>query len=108
MSNHSHKASFPATELSAEEVAQIIREVYLNATIKNKKVTVIFREHFATIEKLVKLAKQGIAEVGLAEFKSAIISSKDEYFQCIKKEPEGSDLNSSICFKWWRLGDSNS
>ena len=41
-----HKASFPATELSAEEVAQIIREVYLNATIKNKKVTVIFREPF--------------------------------------------------------------
>ena len=108
MSNHSHKASFPATELSAEEVAQIIREVYLNATIKNKKVTVIFREHFATIEKLVKLAKQGIAEVGLAEFKSAIISSKDIDAESIKKEPEGSDLNSSICFKWWRLGDSNS
>ena len=56
----------------------------------------------------VKLAKQGIAEVGLTEFKSAIISSKDEYFQSIKKEPEGSDFNSSICFKWWRLGDSNS
>ena len=34
---------------------------------------------FATIKKPVKLAKQGIAEVGLAEFKSAIISSKDEY-----------------------------
>ena len=59
----------------------------MNATIKNKKVTVIFRESFATIEKLVKLAKQGIAEVGLAEFKSAIIFSKDEYFQSIKKEP---------------------
>ena len=103
-----YKASFPATELSAEEVAQIIREVYLNATIKNKKVTVIFREPFATIEKLVKLARQGIAEVGLAEFKSAIISSKDIDAESIKKEPEGSDFNSSTCIKWWRLGDSNS
>ena len=25
-----------------------------------------------------------------------------------KKAPEGADFNSSICFKWWRLGDSNS
>ena len=57
---------------------------------------------------LVKLAKQGIAEVGLAEFKSAIISSKDIDAESIKKEPEGSDFNSSTCIKWWRLGDSNS
>ena len=27
----------------------------------------------------MRFAKQGIAEVGLTEFKSAIISSKDEY-----------------------------
>ena len=74
------------------------REVYLNTTIKNKKVTVIFREPFATIEKLVKLAKQGIAEVGLAEFKSAIISSKNEYFQSIKKR-----AFSALDFKWWTL-----
>ena len=59
-----------------------------------------------TIEKLVKLAKQGIAKVGLAEFKSAIISSKDIDAESIKKEPEGSDFNSSTCIKWWRLGDS--
>ena len=51
----------------------------------------------------VKLAKQGIAEVGLAEFKSAIISSKDLSAESIKKEPEGSDLNSSTCIKWWTL-----
>lgn len=31
------KASLPAAELSAEEVAQIIREVYLNATVKDIK-----------------------------------------------------------------------
>ena len=63
---------------------------------------------FATIEKLIKLAKKEIAEVGIAEFKSAIISSKDECIESIKKEPLGSDFNASICFKWWRLGDSNS
>ena len=51
------KASLPANELKAEDVAQIIRETYLNATIKNKKVTVIFREPFATIENLVKRKK---------------------------------------------------
>ncbi len=97
------KASLPATELKEEKVAQIIREVYLNATIKNKKVTVIFREPFATIEKLVKLAKQGIAEIGLTEFKQNIISSCSDYIQSTKKAPEGADLNSSICFKWWSL-----
>lgn len=95
------KASLPATELSAEEVAQIMREVYLNATIKNKKVTVIFREPFATIEKLVKLAKQGIAEIGFAEFKSAIISSHPDYIQSTKKAPEGACFVASACFKWW-------
>lgn len=102
------KASLPATELKEEEVAQIIREVYLNATIKNKKVTVVFREPFATIEKLIKLAKQGIAEIGFAEFKSAIISSHPDYIQSIKKAPEGACSVAFACFKWWRLGDSNS
>lgn len=68
----------------------------------------VFKEPFATIEKLIKFAKKEIAEVGLSEFKSAIISSKDECLESIKKEPEGSDFNGSICLKWWRLGDSNS
>ena len=103
-----HKASFQAAELSAEEVANIIREVYLKTTIKDKKIKVTFREPFATIEKLIKLAKQGIAEIGPAEFKQNIISSWGSGLEHTKKEPEGSDFNSSICFKWWRLGDSNS
>lgn len=103
-----HKASLPATELKAEEVAQIIREVYLNATVKDKKVKVIFRKPFDSIEKLIKLAKQGIAEIGFAEFKSAIISSYPEYFQSIKKAPLGANFVSTTCFNWWRLGDSNS
>lgn len=102
------KASLPATELSEEEVAQIVRATYLNVTINNKKVKMVFKEPFATIEKLIKLVKKEIAEVGLPEFKSAIISSKDECIESIKKEPKGSVSNSSICFKWWRLGDSNS
>ena len=102
------KASLPATKLSENEVAQIVRATYLNVTVNNKKVKMVFKEPFATIEKLIKLAKKEIAEIGLSEFKSAIISSKDKCIESIKKEPEGSDFNSSICFKWWRLGDSNS
>lgn len=102
------KASLPATGLSEEEVAQIVRATYLNVTVNNKKVKMVFKEPFATIEKLIKLAKKEIAEVGLSEFKSAIISSKNECIESIKKEPKGSVSNSSICMKWWRLGDSNS
>lgn len=52
--------------------------------------------------------KKEIAEVGLSEFKSTIISSKGECIESIKKEPKGSVSNGSICLKWWRLGDSNS
>ena len=102
------KASLPATELSENEVAQIVRATYLNVTVNNKKVKMAFKEPFTTIEKLIKLAKKEIAEIGLSEFKSAIISSKDKCIESIKKEPEGSDFNGSICLKWWRLGDSNS
>ena len=101
------KASLPATELSAEEVANIIRETYLSATAKDKRVKVVFKEPFATIENLVKLAKKEISEVGFAKFKSAIISSKDKCIESIKKEPFGSDFNCSNCFKWWRLGASH-
>ena len=64
------------------------------------------QEPFATIENLVKLAKKESAEVGSAEFKSAIISSEDKCIESIKKEPLGSDFNCSSCFKWWRIGDS--
>lgn len=97
------KASLPATELSAEKVANIIRETYLSATAKDKRVKVVFKESFATIENLIKLAKKEIAEVGFAEFKSAIISSKDKCIESIKKELLGFDFNCSSCFKWWTL-----
>ena len=62
-----------------------------------------FKPQYAYIEELVKLAKKGIAEMGMVKFKQIIISRKDECLESIKKEPEGSDLNSSICFKWWTL-----
>ena len=61
------------------------------------------QESFATIENLVKVAKKEIAEVGFAEFKAAIISSKDKCIESIKKEPVGSDFNCSSCFKWWNF-----
>ena len=102
------KATLPSSELSPEEIAQLIRETYLSATVKNKKVKILFKEPFAGIEDLIKHAQKEIAEVGLTEFKSAIISSQDRCIESIKKEPEGSVFNSSICLKWWRLGDSNS
>lgn len=95
------KASLPADELPEQEVANIIRETYLAVTINNKKVKVIFKEPFATVEKLLKLAKQGIAKVGYAEFKQNIISLYDECIESIKKAPEGAVFNSSICLKWW-------
>lgn len=77
--------------------------VYLNATVKDKKVKLIFRKPFDSIEKLAKLAKQGIAEIGFSEFKSAIISSYPEYVQSTKKAPEGANFVSTTCFKWWTL-----
>ena len=73
--------------------------------ITNRKVNVIFAEPYATIEKLVNLAKIGISEFGYENFKQKIISSCDKNSANTKKEPEGSDLNCSVCFKWWRLGD---
>ena len=39
----------------------------------------------------------------MAEFKQNIISSYPDDISNTKKEPEGSDFNSSICLKWWTL-----
>lgn len=83
------KATLPSSELLPEEVAQLIRETYLSVTTKDKKVKIIFKEPFADIEDLIKHAKKEIADVGLTEFKSAIISSQNECIESIKKEPYG-------------------
>ena len=80
-----------------------LTENQIDKITENKRIKVVFKEPFATIENLVKLAKKEIAEVGFAEFKSAIISSKDKCIESIKKEPLGSDFNCSSCFKWWTL-----
>ena len=81
----------------------MILEDLAKKTKKYLKVKVVFKEPFAPIENLIKLAKKEIAEVGFVEFKSAIISSKDKCIESIKKEPLGSDFNCSSCFKWWTL-----
>ena len=99
------RASLPATELSAQEVADIVRQTYLSVKITNKKVDVIFKQPYANIEELVKLAKQGIAELGHAQFKQKIISSYPQYLESTKKAPEGADFYGSICFKWWEVGE---
>ena len=90
------------------KLAKNLTENQIDQITENKRIKVVFKEPFATIENLIKLAKKEIAEVGFAEFKSTIISSKDKCIESIEKEPVGSDFNCSSCFKWWRIGESNS
>ena len=85
------------------KLAKNLTENQIDQITENKRIKVVFKEPFATIENLVKLAKKEIAEVGFAEFKSAIISSKDKCLESIKKEPLGSDFYCSSCFKWWNF-----
>ncbi len=49
-----------------------------------------------------------IAEIGFAEFKQNIICSWGTGLEHTKKAPLGANFVSTTCFKWWRLGDSNS
>ena len=92
------KASLPSSEISPEAVSQLIRETYLNATVKNKKVKLLYREPFATIEKLIKFAKKELSRHDMPELKAYIISQKNECIESIKKEPKGSVFNSSIVY----------
>lgn len=78
--------------------------------MKDKKMKMAFAAPFATLEKLIRLAKQGIEEYGYDEFAKTITNTKEEYLKGIKKEPEGSFecvSPSSICSKWWAAVDSN-
>ena len=50
----------------------------------------------------IQLAKQGIAEVGLTEFKSAIISSKDKCIKSTKKSLSAVREH----MKWFLVTDS--
>lgn len=56
----------------------------------------------------IRVTKQGIAEYGFDKFVETTKAQKNECLEILKKSPKGSVSNSSICMKWWRLGDSNS
>ena len=69
-----------------------------------------FKEPYATPEKLIKLAKQGIAESGYEEFFKSIMVLKDTDNKALKKSLKGSSLgnpNSVIRTEWWAAVDSN-
>lgn len=96
------KATLPYTELSPQEVAKMVRETYLSVTVKEKHVKMTFAEPFATLEKLIRVANQGIDKYGYDEFVENTLAQKTQCMQTLKKSPEGSVLDSSICSKWWR------
>lgn len=94
-------ANTPYKEIDGQTIAQIIRETTKSVTVNNKKVKVIFAEPFATIEKLIRIAKQEIQANNFSEFSVNIFAQKDHYMETIKKESEDSILNSSNCLLWW-------
>ena len=63
-----------------------------------------FAEPFATIEQLVKIAKQGIEELGAEEFAKSTLRHNLEQNKATKKSLDGSFegiSHSIICMKWW-------
>ena len=103
-------AAIPYEELTPQMIAQTVRMTYSSVTVKDKKVKMQFAEPYATLEKLIKLAKQGIAESGYEEFFKNIMVLKDTGIKASKKSLEGSSLgnpNSAICTEWWAAVDSN-
>ena len=80
----------PYSELKPEMIAQLVWQSYSSVTVKAKNVKVKFAEPFATLEKLVRVAKQGIAELGYDEFAKTLENSKTACLKGIKKEPTGS------------------
>ena len=103
-------AAIPYEELTPQMIAQTVRMTYSSVTVKDKKVKMQFAEPFATLEKLIKLAKQGIAESGYEEFFKNVMVLKDTGIKASKKSLEGSSLgnpNSAICTEWWAAVDSN-
>ena len=96
----------PYSELSPEMIAQLVRQTYSSVTVNAKKVKMTFAEPFATLEKLIRLAKQGIDEYGYDEFAKTLANTKVTCLKGIKKEPVGSIDSispSSTCMKWWTL-----
>ena len=99
-----HKASLRAKELPPEEVAKIVRESYSSVTVNGKHVKMKFAEPFATIEQLVKIAKQGIEELGAEKFAESTLLHNLEQNKATKKSLIGSFegiSHSVVCMKWW-------
>lgn len=104
------KASLPYSQLPPETIAELVRETYSSVTVKDKHVKMTFAEPFATLEKLIRVAKQGISETGYEKFAETIENTKETCLKSIKKEPAGSiDIisPSAACMKWWAAVDSN-
>lgn len=99
-----YKASLPTEQCPPEMVAQLVRETKNLVTVQGKHVKMTFTEPFATLEKIIQTAKQGIEEFGYDEFSKTLVALKEPCFNALKKSPEGSfkvTSNSSICMKWW-------
>ena len=104
------KVSMPCEKITPQMIAQIVRMTASSVTIKDKKVKMQFAEPYATLEKLIKLAKQGITESGYEEFFKSIMALKDTGNKALKKSLKGSSIanpNSVICTEWWAAVDSN-
>ena len=78
-------AAMPYEELTPQMIAQTVRMTYSSVTIKDKKVKMQFAEPYATLEKLIKLAKQGIAESGYEEFFKNVMVLKDTGIKASKR-----------------------
>jgi len=99
-----HRASLSFSKLSPQMVSQIVRETYSSVTVEGKHVKMKFAEPFATIEKLIRTAHQGIERYGYDEFANIITMPKVQRKNATKKSPEGSicaNSSSSILMNWW-------
>lgn len=99
-----YKANLSAKELSPEEVAKIVRESYSSVTVEGKHVKMKFAEPFATIEQLVRVAKQGIDELGTNNFSETVLTHNLAQNKTTKKSLIGSFegvSHSVVCMKWW-------
>lgn len=99
-----HKANLNASQLPPEELAKIVRESYSSVTVEGKHVKMKFAEPFATIEKLARIAKQGISEFGCEKFAETLLAHDSAPNKATKKSLDGSFesvSHSVVCMNWW-------
>ena len=94
-------ANRTASELSDEDVAKIVRQVMDKVTIVDKKVKMTFIEPFSTLEKLIRVARQGIEEYGFDEFSNKALAYRRKWAEKQEKSHLGSCSSSSIFSKYW-------